>query len=94
VVRAMAGSAWDSLKRHMPVPRLVRFPAARVRQLRERLNLSQRDLADRIGVAERSVRRWEATPGTSNYREHPIPRCVAVLQELWDAADWCEEEDE
>jgi putative transcriptional regulator len=35
------------------------IPVSNVAELRKRLNLTQRELADRVGVTETTVRNWE-----------------------------------
>ena len=47
-----------------------------VRKLRDRLNLSRQELADRIGCTERAVRAWE-----ENTR-NPIGAAQRVLEQL------------
>lgn len=46
-----------------------------LRSARERANLSQEDLADRLGVAPRTVAAWE-----SESPPHPWPRHRAALE--------------
>jgi len=55
----------------------VRIPNARLRSLREQVPLTQAELAERVGVAELTVRRWE-TEGLRPQPAHVRSLCSAL----------------
>lgn len=61
----------------LPVPDDERMTDAEFKVVREYLGLTTRWVADHLGVAERSVHRWEA--GVS-----PIPDGVRIQMERWE----------
>ena len=63
----------------------IRFAASNVRVLRQRLGDSQMQFAVRLGVAERTVRRWELPVGHPQHRD-PHHMTSLLLTELWQQA--------
>ena len=53
----------------------MKFTPLAIKRLRQRLNLTQEEFAERIGVSSRSVAHWEAgTRNVSNLAQRVIER--------------------
>lgn len=63
------------------------FPA-RLKALREKRGLTQRQLGEAVGVGESAVNRWENDKGDEDGREPPLARLVLIAKELATSTDW------
>lgn len=61
------------------------IPVSKVAQLRKNANLTQRDLADLVGVTESTIRNWENNRNGIEVLERVVKLCNALncsVQEL------------
>ncbi len=56
---------------------------ARVRELRRKLDLSQSDFAERLGVTMMTVHRWE------HGKAKPTPMACILIEKMEDTIDCC-----
>lgn len=55
---------------------------SRLRELRDRAKLTQKELADRMGTQQAQINRWEKRPNENGYRRISLPWARKAAKEL------------